>query len=255
MSLYGLPKTGKTRLACTFPKPLLIIGSEDGTASVVGTPGVDFVQLENCYELGQLIEGPVSSGKYASVVLDNASKFRDMRIAEILGLKEVAVQKGWGFATRDQWVECSNSMKQMLRPILWLGRQRKLNVVIIAHEQNFTAEETGGKSSDLLRPNIGPALGKSVCDFINAECDFIGQTHIREQTATKINTVNGKEVPYEVKTGKAEYCLRIAPTEFYQAGFRVSPKVKLAVDYLVDPTYAKIMSVINGKPLTAGPKK
>ena len=34
MSLYGGPKTGKTRFACTFPKPLLIMGTEEGTASV-----------------------------------------------------------------------------------------------------------------------------------------------------------------------------------------------------------------------------
>ncbi len=31
---YGPPKTGKTRLACTFPKPMLLIGTEDGTKSV-----------------------------------------------------------------------------------------------------------------------------------------------------------------------------------------------------------------------------
>lgn len=38
MVLYGLTKTGKTTLACDFPKPLMLVGTmgtlEDGTRSV-----------------------------------------------------------------------------------------------------------------------------------------------------------------------------------------------------------------------------
>lgn len=245
MSLYGRPKTGKTRLAGTFPKPLLIIGSEDGTASVTGVKGIDFVQLERCEEIGEIIEGPLSSGKYASVALDNGTKFRDMRISEILGLEDVAVQKGWGFAGRDQWIECANSMKEMLRPLLALGRKRQINIVVIAQEQNFTEEAGGG--GDFLAPNIGPALGKSVCDWLNAECDYIGQTLIRSQEVTKTTNVAGKEVTTKVKTGKKEYCLRTAPDEYYQAGFRVGLDVVLKSDFIVNPTYEKIVKVIVGE--------
>jgi ABC-type dipeptide/oligopeptide/nickel transport system ATPase subunit len=34
MALYGRSGSGKTRLSCTFPKPLLLLGAEEGTGSV-----------------------------------------------------------------------------------------------------------------------------------------------------------------------------------------------------------------------------
>ena len=244
MSLYGRPKTGKTRLACTFPKPLLIIGSEDGTASVVGLKGVDFVQLRACSELEEVVQGPVRAGKYASVVFDNGTKFRDMRIKEILGLDRIPVQKGWGFAGRDQWVECANSMKQMLRPLLDLGRHYVLNIAIIAQEQNFSEEE--GRGSDLISPNVGPAMGKSVCDWVNAECDYIGQTLIRPKMEPKTTRVNNQPKTTYVDTGRKEYCIRVGPHEVFQAGFRVPIGRELKEDFVVDPTYDKIIKLING---------
>lgn len=243
MSLYGRPKTGKTRLSCTFPKPLLIIGSEDGTASVVGSEKTDFVQLEKCAEIMDIIDGPLSSGKYATVVFDNGTKFRDMRISEILGLDKVIIQKDFGFAGREAWMECSNSMKALLRPLLNLGRQRRLNVVVIAQEQNFSDESS---TSDLITPNIGPALGKSVCDWLNAECDYIGQTLIREEVVGKTIKLNGKETKTLVRSGKKEYCLRVAPHEIYQAGFRVPLGRQLTTEFIVDPSYEKIMKLVQG---------
>lgn len=237
--------TGKTRLACTFPKPLLIIGAEDGTGSVIGTKGVDFVQLNRCEEILEIVNGPLAQGKYASAVLDNGSKFRDMRICEILGLQEVAVQKGWGFAGREQWMECSNSMKELIRPLLNLGRRRQLNVVVIAQEQNFGDES--GQSSDLITPTIGPALGKSVCDWLNAECDYIGHALIREQTMTQKVKAAGKEIEQVVNTGKKEYCLRVAPHEVYQSGFRIPLGKELKQDFVINPTYEKICKLIKGE--------
>lgn len=246
LSLYGRPKTGKTRLACTFPPPGLIIGTEDGTASVIGVPGWDFVLLERCEEIVGLIDGlakgelTTQAGKrYASIVFDNGTGFRDQRISEILGLERAAVQKGYGFANRDQWMECSQSMKELLRPLLWLGRQRDYNVVVIAQEQNLAKEE-----SNLI--DMGPALGKSVADWINAECDYIGQTCLKEQQKDQSLTVAGVTTTKKVGTGKYEYSLRVAPSDVYRAGFRVPLGVKMDVEFLADPSYAKILDLIRG---------
>lgn len=245
MSLYGLPKTGKTRLACSFPKPLLIIGSEDGTTSVLGVKGIDFVQLERCAEIIDILKGPVADGKYKSVVLDNGTKFRDMRISEILGLKELPVQKGWGFATRQQWGECANSIKELWRPLL--DRRTPANVVIIAHEQSFTGGEDGGDvSSDLVKPCIGSALGKSLCDWVNAECDFIGNCYIREQTHTKQIKVGNDMKEVTIKTGKKEFCLRVGPSDTFITGFRLPPDTDLP-DSICNPTYDRILQVIKGE--------
>lgn len=251
MSLYGLPKTGKTRIAATFPKPLLIIGAEDGTASIVGAKGVEFVKLDKTAEMMDIVHGPVADGRWATVVIDNGTKLRDMKIAEILGLTEGTTtkaidHKGFGFASRDQWGECSMGLKALLRPLLDLGRRRKLNVVVIAHEQNFT-EESG--SADQLKPNVGPSLGKAVCDWLNAECDYIAQTLIRAQKRKVERKVGEKLIETWEDTGKKEYCLRVGPHEIYQTGFRIGLALSMPanIDFIVNPNYDKIMQVIEGK--------
>ncbi len=242
-SLYGRPKVGKTRLACTFPKPLLILGFEDGTASVVGSKGVEFVELRRTEEIQALTEDPIAAGRWATVVVDNGTKFRDMRVSEILGLDRAPVQKGWGFAGRDAWIECANSMKQLLRPLYDLANAMPLNVVMIAQEQNFS-EEDGTSSSDLIVPAIGSAIGKSVCMFVNAESDYIGQCFIREQVESRPFKTGGKTIIKKVQTGKAEYCLRVGPHPIYMTGFRQPLGAPELPDVIVDPTYEKVLKLI-----------
>jgi len=246
LSLYGRPKTGKTRLACLFPKPVLIIGTEDGTASVAGTPGLHYVRLKTCEELRDLTDGSVGAGKWPTVVLDNGTGFRDMRISEILGLSTLPVQKGFGFAGRDHWTECANSMKELFLPLFDLSLARGFNFIMIAQEQNFTSDESVA-ASDLITPTIGASLGKSVCDWVNARCDYIGNTFIREQILTKTLNVNNKPKQVTVKTGKKEYCLRVGPHEVYQTGFRL-PEGRIDLpDVIVNPTYQKIVDLIEGR--------
>lgn len=251
MSLYGNPKTGKTRLAATFPKPVLFIGAEDGTASIVGAKDVFFVHLQRTAEMMDVIHGPVADGKYKTVVVDNGTKLRDMKMAEILGMTEgdttkAIDHKGFGFANRDQWTECSMAIKGLLRPLLDLGRRKKLNIVTIAHEQNFQEDS---KVTENLNPNVGPALGKSVCDWLNAECDYIAQTLIRAQKKKVTRKVGTTNVDSWEDTGKKEYCLRVGPHEMYQTGFRIGLALSMPanVDFIVNPSYEKIIQVIEGR--------
>jgi hypothetical protein len=250
VSLFGMPKTGKTRLACTFPKPLLIIGSEDGTASVVGTKGVQFIRLRECAEISELIDGPIKEGVYKTVVLDNGTKLRDMRIAEILGLSETPVQKGWGFARREQWGECANSLKQLLRPLVDLPDTMDLNVVIIAHEGSISgSDEDSNGASDVIRPAVSSMLGKSLCLWVNGWADYMGQTFIREVEETVNASVGGQTKSMTRRTGKKEYCLRIGAHDIYTTSFRLPPSLANPPEVIVNPTYEKIKTLIQGKPL------
>lgn len=244
-TFYGNPKTGKTRCAATFPKPLLIIGAEDGTASVVGVQGVDFVQIESTDEFKEIVNGPVKEGKYKTVVLDTATKLRDIRLSEITGNKNVMIQKSFGVAKREQFMECAQNMKEMLEALLDLPRLLEINIVIIAQEADLTKEVSG--DTELVRPNIGPALGKSVSDYLCAGSDYICQTLIREQVGTTSKSIGGKNVEVVERTGRKEYCIRIGPHEVYYTGFRVPLHNKSIPDFIVNPTYEKIVSVIEGK--------
>lgn len=254
MSLYGPPKSGKTRFACTFPKPLLIIGTEDGTKSIMGIAGVDFVKLNKCEEVMELVNSGFLTN-YKTVVLDNGTGFRDMRIKEILKLDTLPVQKGWGFASRSEWGECSMSIKKMLAPLLQLGKDRVLNVVCIAQEADLNSRDEGGSSqdNDLIKPRIGPALGKSVCDWLNAECDYIGQLVVRHGTReSQVQAIkDGPVSTIKERTGMIEYSLRVKPNGVHDCGFRVSLGVKIKDEFLnlTDTTdgYERLVKLILGE--------
>lgn len=255
VSLYGRSKTGKTRLMASFPKPCILIGAEDGTASIIGIKGIDFVRVilddweppkNGAYvrisELSALLEEIESSGKYKSKALDTASALSDLFLADILGLSKVPEQKSWGMAQRDHYTEQSNRLRTFMRQLLNIPG----NTIITAHERNFTEENN---SSDLIKPTVGSALSASVAGWLNGAVDYVAQTFIREEESTRKVAIPGKKGEtrdLKTKTGRAEYCLRIGPHPVYQTGFRLPPGFSLP-DVIVDPSYEKIMEVIEGK--------
>lgn len=279
MATYGVPKSGKTRLGATFPKPELIIGPEDGTASIVGMHGIDFVHIENTDECRVLVNAvrsgwrscwsktatgwreikdsngnPVHEGEaYASIMLDNATKLRDMRVVELFASRgmEVPDRKPFLFAGqvwKDVWTQCSKDMKDLLRPLLDLPRVMPMNVIIIAQEQNFTSEEgTSAVGSELLRPSVGSALGKGLCDWLHAECDYICQTLIRAEMKHQEMLVDGTDIGTDAPTGRKQYCLRVGPHEIYQTGFRLPNGGTIKEEFIIDPSYEKIAALIGGK--------
>lgn len=256
ISIYGRPKTGKTRLMSSFPKPLLILGAEDGTESIRNVDGVDFIRVigdiaevpeeyKDNYvrtsELSTLI--PEIPNKYKSVGWDTASMLYEIRLADILGLEELPTQKSWGLATRDQYGQVSLQVKTILRETLKLP----INVVIVAHERNFS-EEGGGESSELLTPVISSSLSPSVCRWLNGEVDYIAQCFIREETTERVSKIAGKETTVKSRTGKSEYCLRVGPHPCFVTGFRLPTGYELP-DVVVDPSYEKINRILQGKPI------
>jgi hypothetical protein len=239
--LYGRSKTGKTTLACTFPKPLLLVGTEDGTKSVRSFAGVDFIRLGSTSQVDE-IAATMADSNYKSVVLDTAGGLQDMILKEILGLDDLPVEKSWGMAGREQWQSCGVQSKERLRALLDLS-DVGVNIIVIAHERNFNDE--GG--SDLIFPTVGAALTPSTAGWLNGACDYLCQTFLREQTTTKEVKVAGKPgALMTTRTGKVEYCLRIGPHPVYMTGFRrVHVDGEVMPDVLVNPDYGKIRKVID----------
>jgi len=238
-NVYGRSKTGKTRLACTFPKPLLLVGTEKGTRSVATVKGVDYVRLESSAEIMELV-GLLITGRYRTAVLDTAGGLQDMVLKEILGLSELPVQKSWGMAKREDWGTCGQQTKERLRSLLDLAESHGVNVVVIAHERNFNDEG----SSDLIFPTVGSALTPSVAGWLNGACDYICQTFIREAETVKEISVGGRKSKVKSKTGGAEYCLRTGPHPVYMTGFRLPPGQDALPDVIVDPSFDKLNKLI-----------
>lgn len=248
-SIYGKSGTGKTVLACTFPKPILLIGAEDGTKSVHDVDGVDFVPIYDSNETSILAATVINRAPsrtmpdqpYATVVLDTASTLQDMILKEILGLETIPVQKSWGMASRDQYGQTAIQVKERLRELLCLT-SIGVNVLIIAQERNFN-EET---NSEGLAPHIGAGLMPSIVSWLNPACDYIVQSYIRQGMEEKVLKVGDKEVRKQVpKPGSVEFCIRTAPDPIFMTKFRV-PKGSPKPPVIVDPDYNKIIKIIKG---------
>lgn len=251
-SVYGNPKTGKTRFACTFPKPLLLVGFEDGSASVAGVRGVDFVLLDSTSEFDELVEGPIKAGRYKTVVADNLSKMREMRIAELFDSMGVAVPERKPFLYADQlwkqvWNQAAADLKKSLSPLLDLPNRREMNVVAIAQEQVFAGPDENPSAvalGEAIKPSVGSALGKMLSMWLNAECDYIAQTFIRQQVRVVKQDFGGEEMEQTVSTGKKEFCLRVGPHETYVTGFRQPERAPELPECVVDPHYDKIVKLV-----------
>lgn len=242
MNLYGKSGAGKTTLACTFPKPLLLIGAEDGTRSVHNVKGVDFVRLNTVEELRQIVSWP-DLVKYKTVVLDSASSLQDLVLQEILGLDQLPAQRSWGMATRDQWGQCALQTKEILRSVLNLSSEVRSNVVVIAQEREFNTES----ESDMLMPYVGSALTPSVTAWLNPACDYICQTFIRQRTQSQTTKVGDKEITTEKPVSGVDFCLRIAPHSTFITKFR-SPRFSAELpEIIANPTFIKIKKLIDGQ--------
>lgn len=256
MAVYGRGKTGKTRFACSFPKPLLLIGTEDGTRSVCTSKqqqgnlqrlmlrdkplGIDLLPLESADAISEAVS-LCKGGEYTSVVLDTGGGLQDLVLMSILELDDVPVEKSWGMAQRSDWQTCGMQTKEHLRVLLRLGEgESPMNVVIIAHERNFNddSNDAGG----ILFPTVGAALTPSVAGWLSGACDYYCQTFIREKTEKQTTKIGGKEVSIDRKVGKAEYCLRVGAHPVYMTGFRVPPGIELP-EAVENPSFDKLVSM------------
>lgn len=237
VAVYGRAKSGKTRLASTFPKPMLLIGTEDGTKSIATTRGVDFVKIRSSEELGELTE-ECKKRRWKSVALDTAGGLQDLILKEILGLDEIPLQKSWGLTDQGVWGVINAQCKERLDKLLALTTRAGMDVCIIAHEREYKVD---GVSSDLIKPHVSVSLSPGTGTWLEGSVDYLCQTFIRDEIRREI--VDGVEL--QTPTGRKEYCLRTGPHSIFRTGFRVPDGISLPEE-IVNPSYGKMVEVIKG---------
>lgn len=265
---YGRGKTGKTRLAATFPKPQLMIGVvEDGTKSIKsnrtdsgkrlsdgtviwsltlrGKPlDIDYFLLQTSSQFPEATQLVVDGG-YKSSCLDHAGGFQDVILKDVKGLAGTPVLKDWGMAQQSEWGIVNAQFCEHLNRYLALAERFGVDIAVIAHERNFKSE---GAMSDIMVPSVGAALTPGAAGWLNGACDYICQTFIRLKVREEVGTIAGQEQTVQVQTNEPEFCLRVGPHPVFSTGFRLEPGAVLP-ECIVDPTYEKIIKVIKGEKL------
>lgn len=119
--IYGIPKSGKTRIACTFPGKKLILGFEDGTSSVSTSKDTIWLPITSSDEFKEGLTIAVED-KFDSVILDEASGFRMVLLKEQLGLLNVPVQLTWAMAKKQDWGAVAGNFKENVKRLLQAGQ-------------------------------------------------------------------------------------------------------------------------------------
>jgi len=242
--VYGRSKTGKTSLFGTFPKPALLIGTEDGTGSVADVDGLDFFRCKSTEEFASIVE-ELPNSEYKSVGLDTGGGFQDLIVKEVLDLDEVPIQRTYGMGSgkfkdgRQMWGAVGMQFKEHVHRLLRLTETMGIDVMIIAHERNFSDE--GGH--ELITPTVGAALTPGVAGWLNGASSMIGQTFVREETKSVDMKVGEKTIKQQKKTGRIQFCLRVGQHPVYVTGIHSRKRAEDLPEVIVDPNYDKIKSM------------
>jgi len=253
--LYGPNRAGKTYLACTFPKPLLLVSFEPmasgGAESVRDFEGVKYRRLDSTKDAIRMAE-EIPDSPYKTLVVDSATSLQDVVLKEILGLESMPVQLSWGTVSGDQYRARAEKTKEVLRRLL----DCPLDVIIIAKERDHNSPKKTEDGKIDMRPKmvkpltiesfIAADVGGATAGWLHDCCDYIFRLYKDEEIVEKKMTVNKKEVTTHHTTGRYVRHLLVDYHPNYAGGCRLGAgRVKVPESgILVNPTYASIMELI-----------
>jgi hypothetical protein len=246
--VFGDSGTGKTTIACDFPKPLFFIRPEeveDGYKSVMDVKGVVTppIPLTDPDQLSEIVEGQRRTQRYKTVVLDGVTCFQDLVIKKHMGYQDVPIKLTWGMVKQQEWGPINITLQTFLRDLLRLADQGT-HIVLVAGERTIDGK------SEIGIPKIMAAVTPASTDWIHKTCDYNVHTFTRQQSTTKEIEVGGKKQTMAVPGGRKEYCLHIEEsTGLYGTKFRI-PKGQARPEVIVDPTFMKLQALIEGKGVT-----
>lgn len=228
---YGRAGTGKTTVASTFPKPVLLLDvREKGWDSVSNVEELDVGRIEEWEEFeGMYWYLEKGNHPYKTVVIDQVTELQDLALKK--ALRDVGKDPN-DKISQSNFGQASGLMKQWLRNYRDLT-ERGIHVVFIGHERITGGEEN---DDDQIDPSVGPRLMPSLQSFLCGLVKVVGHTFIRETT----------EIENKRKVRKISYAMRVGPHSFYITKMRTPVGVPTP-RILVDPTYDKVAAVMQGE--------
>jgi phage nucleotide-binding protein len=166
--IYGQPGVGKTSLALSAPKPLLI-DFDNGLRRVAKQYQTDSVQIQSYQDLLDILtKEDVSS--YETIVIDTLGKMID-RIADWLAISNPKVKQADGQLSMKGWGNVKGEFQRLLKVL----EGKNKSAIFIAHEK----EEKVGDDV-MKRPDVAGSSGKDIVK----ELDFMGYMSIKNGKRT-----------------------------------------------------------------------
>jgi len=177
MMIYGQAGMGKTTLALSMPKPLLL-DFDNGVkrVSIGQLDGVDVVPVTNWQDIQSLLTMDLSA--YDTIVVDTIGKMMDFIIAYRCGSRNPRIQ---------DWSAINNDFKQFIQSVNML----KKNVVFVAHRD----VQTDGDNRVFV-----PALRTKNYNAIVTELDLLGYVRMCNENGMQKRTITFD--PTEYSDGK-----------------------------------------------------
>lgn len=241
---YGRSGTGKTTVAGTFPGRKLLCDIKDvGDDSLVGVDEIDVTDIESWDDFEVMYWWVKRNpDRYSTLILDTMSQLQQLCIQKVLEDKGKDPNRAgeWGSMTKQDWGTVASLMKTWIINL----RDLPMNVVFVAQDRTFnTGEEDEAQGLD---PEVGPALSPSVVKVLNAAVHVVGNTFIRRRIVKVKRKKPEKGKPPYREEERIEFCMRVGPNQTYITKLR-KPKAITLPSVVVDPTYDKLVAIIEGK--------
>jgi DNA polymerase III delta prime subunit len=164
--IYGEPGVGKTTLALSAPKPLLI-DLDKGLHRVERRFHCASLQVNNFDEIIEVL-GSSAIDKYESIVIDTLGKLID-QIGDWVSLHNPKLKQYDGTLTLQGWGVVKVKFSELLRDMMRLNK----HLIFVAHSR----EKDGNNGIIIKRPAVSGSAG----DDIMKELDLMGYMYIRNK--------------------------------------------------------------------------
>lgn len=219
--LWGKSGSGKTKVASTFPKPILYLQmGDDGSNTIAHVEGIYAIRIDTVSRLKQALKELLHDKKYATIVTDTFSMLTNMWTDEnIISKKRKMTQQAWG----DLKVETEECIRLLYK------LSRRHIVVATCHE----AIETVDGMEDEIIPDACPSVSRGARTYLQGMANYGIHTTKISRTVEK----DGEEVE------KIVFAAHIGANPYYWTKFQIDSSIKLPA-IMVNPTYGKIMKLI-----------
>lgn len=166
MMIYGQAGMGKTTVALSSPKPLLL-DFDNGVKRVnlAHLEGVDIVQVGSWQDVQQVLQEDLTA--YQTIVVDTIGKMMDFIISYKCGTRQPQIRDWGGINAEFSW---------MTRTLSSLNK----NVVFVAHR------DTRKEGDDTV---FIPALREKSYNSIVTELDLLGYLEMRNENGVQKRTI------------------------------------------------------------------